>query len=108
MSSEIHFMEIVIVFFFGWPAITIVLMVAAIGVLLRNPVFLIVALVLSLPNCYYLLGTNNWFQLMSVAIPAMLGFSAIAIKRRWFVVSVAVLLPIYLFYGYFFYWVMNQ
>ncbi|MCF6209994.1 MAG: hypothetical protein L3J88_04280 [Gammaproteobacteria bacterium] len=101
-------MDIVVVLFFGWPAIAIFLIIAAVGVLLRNSVFLIVALILSLPNCYYLLGANNWFQLMSIAIPAMLGFSAIAVKQKWFVISVAVLLPIYLFYGYFFYLVMSQ
>jgi len=93
---------------FGWPGIAAFLLVASIGVMYRCHQALIVAAVISVPNCFYLFGANNWIRIAAVFIPLSLIFSSYAIQRDWHLVSKIVLSPIVMFYSYLVCAVLNQ
>lgn len=101
-------MESVIVFILGWPAIAISLVVAIVGVCKRNQKLITLALALSLPICSYLIGANNWLQLIGIGIPGLFCFVLVALNKRWRNSAKLAVLVIGLFYACLAFVVFNQ
>ncbi len=95
--SQTRFFTKMIQNIFSWLSIVAFVIMAIIGVMNRSHKLLIAAIIVSLPNCLYLLGANNWIRAAAVLIPLSLLLSSYSIKRRWYVISKIVLIPICIF-----------
>ena len=66
---------------FGWPAVVVSLALAAAGIVLKKPVFLVVSAVLAAPLGYYLSGAENGMAFAGPAILVTLLAGAYTVKR---------------------------
>ena len=66
---------------FGWPAIVVSLLLAAAGIVLKKPLFLVVSALLAAPFSLYLSGAQNWMAFAGPAILTALLAGAYTVKR---------------------------
>lgn len=66
---------------FGWPAITVALLLAALGIRRGRPVLLAIAVVISMPFSLYLAGSPRT-GLIGVSIPLFLIAAAVCVRFR--------------------------
>ena len=67
---------------FGWPAVIVSVTLAAVGIVYRKSVLLLVSAVLAAPFSFYLSGAESWVAMAGAAIPLTLVAAAYAVKRR--------------------------
>ena len=67
---------------FGWPAVIVSVTLAAVGIVGRKPIVLVVSAVLAAPFSFYLSGGNNWVATVGAVIPFTLLAGAYAVRRR--------------------------
>ena len=103
-----NLLSIAVSMMFGWPAIILFIVVAVIGLRLRNYKLLIVAMVVSLPNCYYLFMASNWIRVAGITIPLLFAISSFAIKNNLIVLVKVILVLVCIFYLYLAYTVFFQ
>ncbi len=66
---------------FGWPAVMVSLALAAAGIVLKKPVFLMLSAVLAAPFSLYLSGAQNWMAFAGPTILVTLLAGAYTVKR---------------------------
>ena len=93
--------EIFIQIIFGWPAIITAILLSIIGVVLKRPVMLVIAGVVSLPFTYYI---SNGLRNPAVSLPLFQFASAFAISRQrnvlaWLMISPLIVIATMLAYA---------
>ena len=67
---------------FGWPAVIVSVTLAAVGIVYRKLILLVVSAVLAAPFSFYLSGGNRWVSTICAALPLTFVAAAYAVKRR--------------------------
>ena len=90
---------ILIQLLFGWPAIICFMALATIGAFKSNKKLMVVALIWSLPNTYFISGYNGWIQFAVLYLPISFGVSVYLVESKWNIVPKLLLIPAYAFYA---------
>ncbi len=69
---------------FGWPAVAVALVLAAAGIVVKKPVFLVVSAVLAAPLSFYLSGAESWMAFSGPTILVALLAGAYTVRRGMF------------------------
>ena len=91
-------MRMIAVFFFGWPAIAIFLILATAGAWLSNRKAMLGGLAFSIGPSLYLVGYPSWVRLVGVLVPIFLCVAYILVREKKLLFARIVLVPIYCFY----------
>jgi hypothetical protein len=76
---------------FGWPAITVTILLSITGLILKKPVLLIIAGFLCMPFTYYV---SNGLRNPIVLLPFLEFACAYAITRQWKVIAWLLIAPL--------------
>jgi len=101
-------MPIIVQLFFGWPAIVIFVILATLGAWLPNSKITSSSIVFALGPSLYLIGGNNWVQLVGIYIPISLVVSIMLIRYGNYLLPKLLLVPIYCFHFWLAYVVQTQ
>ena len=84
----------------GWPAVFLCMLLSVSGVYLQKPRFLIIAAILILPFCLYLLGANNWIGTIPPFIPLFLVICWYTVRRKLLIISWSILVLSFSIFSY--------
>ncbi|MBE0501967.1 MAG: hypothetical protein IBX47_11045 [Desulfuromonadales bacterium] len=90
-----------------WPAIAVAVLLSVIGIIRRDPLWLIAGVPFSLPSTFYLLATPR-FSFVALFLPACLLAAAFAVRHGKIAVAWLFFAPFAGFFGWLAWLVINQ